>query len=148
MQTIVNTFTFLAFALVHSVALCASSATYRYDARGRLIQVLDNSHHQIDYHYDAAGNRLFITNENPTPPTIVELNGPIFTTKYTTVNISWLSTNAVSCDLTSNMDNYLNLPTVGSLNITITDDTGIILKCYGYGNYSTKGKLIRISDSK
>lgn len=143
-------------------AICASNTyaqdnvtQYKYDARGRLVQVTDNAGTEVHYTLDDAGNRTNVsdtpyTPPPATPPVVTSFTGPSTVSRSGALaTLSWVSTNATHCALAEFGDysNNPNLPTTGSISIRIYEDTAFTITCYFGESSDSKGKLIRIASS-
>jgi YD repeat-containing protein len=73
----------------------AATVTYSYDALGRLRKVSHDNGYVTDYTFDAAGNRLNVSEQPPTPPTVpVSLTVPASST-FSSFIVSWGSSTGV-----------------------------------------------------
>lgn len=122
---------------------------YKYDARGRLVEVKDNDGKIVSYALDDAGNRTSVQNsEAPsTPPPVEEsqlitsFTGPRIVEKVgQSITLRWTSEGTSRCSLA----NYSNLPSNGSKSFKIGADRSFILTCYGLGEEDTAGITVRL----
>jgi len=147
--SIILSISILAFSM--SLQAADPVTTYKYDARGRLIQVADDSNKQINYAYDEAGNRVSVADHEvsaATQPVITSFIAPNSVASYgANATISWATTDAVYCALGifNDYSNYPNLPTTGSQTIKIFENTGVTVVCYNGTLSASAGKIIKLN---
>lgn len=131
-----------------------STTVYKYDSRGRLVQVSNNLNEKIYYKLDDAGNRAVVsnsepTNEVPTIPKITLFSAPNEVAVGSFATIRWQSTNTTYCSLAIFGDSsaYSNLPVNGSVSIRINENTGVSLSCFSGDENDTEGKIIRTTST-
>lgn len=121
---------------------------YKYDARGRLVEVKDNDGKIVSYALDDAGNRTSVQNsEAPsTPPPVEEsqlitsFTGPSVVEEGHWATLQWTSVDTSHCAI----GGVTNLPSNGSRSYHIKSDKSFILTCYGLGEEDTAGITVRI----
>lgn len=140
----------LAALSVQALSAKASTSTqYKYDARGRLIEVSDNNK-SVYYVLDEAGNRTIVSNTPPAPmpdPVINSFIAPDSVSSPRNITVSWSSSNASYCKFAifGDSSNYSNLPTTGSLTFYLYENTGIQIECFEGEKSAALGKIVRIS---
>lgn len=129
---------------------------YKYDARGRLVEVKDNDGKIVSYALDDAGNRTSVQNSDTpsTPPVeesqlITSFTGPRLVEKAgQIITLSWTSENTSHCSLPNSgsvsLASSSSLPSNGSKSFKIYQDTSFVLTCYGLGKEDTAGITVRL----
>lgn len=137
-------------SLCSTLPATASTTTYSYDARGRLIQVADGAGRKIDYTLDSAGNRTNVADETAgvLAPKIVSFTTPTQVNQaglYATLN--WASSNAVSCRMTVNgVLVYPTLAVTGAVSVQINTMSTFVLTCINGSLSASSTKTVRIRD--
>jgi len=137
-------------SLCSTLPAAASTTTYNYDARGRLIQVADGTGRKVDYTLDKAGNRTNVADETAgmVAPQIVSFTAPSLVNQaglYATLN--WTSSNAVSCRMTVNgVLVYPTLAVTGAVSVQINTMTTFVLTCINGSLSASSSRTVRIKD--
>ena len=143
----------LASLIVQALPTSAGTSTqYKYDARGRLIEVSDNNK-AVYYILDEAGNRTRVSNTPLAPPppmpdpVINSFIAPDSVSRPSNITVSWSSSNTSYCKFAifGDSSNYSNLPTTGSLTFYLYENTGIQIECFEGEKSAAQGKIVRIS---
>lgn len=134
---------------VPSIAIADPTTTYEYDARGRLIKVLDDAGKSSTYVLDSANNRVSVSDQTASAlaPSITSFSAPSSVDNVgDSATISWTSKDTTYCAIKifGDYSTYPSLPTNGSVNVSIYENTGITLTCYYSSLSASKGKIIRV----
>lgn len=119
---------------------------FNYDARGRLVKVVNDSGKEIIYTLDEAGNRTAV-GDGAVTPDITSFITPRSVMNGSTATVSWTSVNTTHCTLAifGDTSGYEYLPSNGSQSFYVDQPTGVSVKCYAGEQFDSAGRIIGIS---
>lgn len=122
----------------------ADTATYTYDALGRVVGVTYSDGSSIAYTYDAAGNRTQVVQANPAAPAATFSANPTSIAPGASSTLSWTSSNATSLTI----DNGVGAVTPvggGSVNVSPATTTTYTATISGPGGATVRQATVTVA---